>query len=582
MKRYFVLVLIFLSISMVFDQSLLADDTPAPFPLMEKYILSGQMEKYLPDAMRFLHTQRNSPYAPRVLFDLYALAVVSKTPKLAENTRALLLLQYPQSSYSRYIVTTFKNAKEYREFLSRQIKKRFDKITDTYSEAFVNAMRIGVKKFGKAFFDDEIFLLECYLIAQKAKNQKLKDILTSKIQAKLKKKTGNETDNFANLAAICLDDKLDTPSRIRKLSALDNKKSVQLFQKYYLSRLSQSERNQPDMLRVRVESLIIKKKFPQALALTKKLPTQHVDAQILFWRGWCLFSLQEPKKALASLKTVRQKYPKSLWAKPAAQMEGCIDGFEGNLKDNIDTFLAVLDKFKKQTEAFECELEITSGKNKANYRAYFATVFDENFLEFVVRKNKQTLLAFRVNKKTTDFYSRSSNKILRFPIAGNKPLLYGKLSREPNGKFTCNFFWGFSASTASKVDDNLLNSPYLTTRNGLTEFIAYNLRTGFLPATVHTTKKGKTFTWIIFQAGKPKTSQIQWNVNSENVLTSIACDDMRLCRICYGAKNSFKFSPPKWPNAKIEKINEKSAGLKLFSALLSEAGAILADIKPFE
>ena len=555
-----------------------APDTDADtFPLMEKYVRKGKILEYVADANAFVQANPKSPYAPRVIFDLHILATLRGDAAKASATKVALVLSYADSAYGLHLFKAFKDGEAYRKFLVGALQVSLDNISDAQAREYVRGIRRGAGRFKKDFFKDNTFLLTCILLARRVDDEEMGQALAGRLRAVLEADKEDKLADLAKVAAVCLAPETAAADRVSRLDAMTDNRHADTFERYFLSRLSPTQRRMPAMIRIAAGVDREAGRFDKALARIASLPEKHVDAQVLFWKASCLFAEGKSAQARQALADV-SKQPAGPWRTTGEQYAACLKNYDENLQATVTTILALSAGFREKTEVIECEAELFGEDSTSLFRAYIAAVPGDNVLEIMLLKKGKIIVAYRTDAEGTRLYAQNSENILLFPGTPLVPVLESSLTRGDDGKFNFTMGMGFSSSLqqSAKASEGLWNSPYLTTRTGLLSFLGYMARSrGLMPISVTKGDSGTVLTWGPFSPG---ASQIHFHVNADNVLTDIRTKSFRIRTLRYGPKSAVKLSGPKWPDLKVHRAGKDENSMVVFGQMLGPLMQAFAEL----
>jgi hypothetical protein len=135
---------------------------------------------------------------------------------------------------------------------------------------------------------------------------------------------------------------------------------------------------------------------------------------------------------------------------------------------------------------------------------------------------------------------------------------------------------GSSVKEAGEKSSTLLDSPYLSTPEGIATLLAHmTRRRGWVPSKPVTRNGGTSFLWHIPSTDSPDIKLLEYHVSADHRITYAKWGNFCVESLEYGPKNSFQLNPPSWPQ---RPINERAAFDP--SAMMKLMGAILAIREP--
>ncbi|MDP6545710.1 MAG: hypothetical protein QGH60_17140 [Phycisphaerae bacterium] len=540
-------------------------ENTAPFPLMENYTGAKQLGDFMNDAWKFIQDNPGSPHTPRLLFDIYMLATLGGKTGLADNCKSLLILKCANTPYGVYVLRSFPDGEAYGKFLANVLDGEFHNMSDETARNFVETIRLATARFGDKFLEGG-FALKCLLVARQAGDAGIALDIAKKLGKD--KATAQETT-----LELCLRTDLTITDRILKLNETIGDKDVPSIIGYYLHRLSEAQRSDPRIVRIGIHVDIYAKRFAQALKTINTLTGGELDPQILYWKAMCLLAEDKRPEAIKALTLAQKTWPKSPWRDTSAKLATCIKGYGKNMLASADTILTLSRKFRAEAEVIELEVGAEAGKSKTPYRLYLGMVMADEIIEIVLLRKDSVMLAYRSAPDGLRIYSPSSKEIVHFPGTQLAPVFTFSITRKPNGAFNTSFLFhvGKSLQQGVKANEKAWNSPYLTTKAGLLDYLCSEaVRGGRMPVSITTKGKTTVLKWTTFGIDKPETNDIEFHVGDANVLTGIRTDSFQTRNIRYGRKSAMKLSAPKWPDVKVRVAGSSEIPFATLGKLIGE------------
>jgi hypothetical protein len=528
----------------------------ATFPMSEDYLPLGKISEYLDDALNYLDRNHSGKFAPRVAFDLLMVSNYISNRALSEAMKAFLLFEHSQSLQSYYVLSSFKDVKDFREFLVEQADARFKDYPTSFPRQFTYAVISGLKHFGSTLLENRSFLLRAYCFADLAKEKQIANTILP-----LLRKESLDNTALASIINIYFDKRENATQKIVRLHGKGD--DADFLEQLYLSRLSEEEKKQLEIIKILAENAIRSQAYQEAQLLIESMPKElHEDPQILFWKGWILFLLEKDQQALNTLAEITEKHQESEWAAAAKEYAKGILKYSEYQNANAEALLAISKVIKAGIGMLQVNLNYVCGEETAkshNCRAYVGIVPGENRLEATLYKDNKLLFGYRTTARDSAIYLKSEPKILAFRKQGPIPAPSLSLTREDNGLFT--FKAGFaiepSMEGAGAKSSTLFNSPYLSTPEGVRTLLNYmTKRWGCVPNEPVTKNGITTFGWDIPSTDSPDMKQVEYRVSADDVLTYVRFDKVGIATLKYGPQKSFQLDPPAWPKAPIEEKDE--------------------------
>ena len=280
----------------------------AAIPILENYLSKGRMVEYIQDAEAYLTRYPSSDFAPRVALDVLMVADRTGNRSLADKMKVFLLFEHSHSVQGFHVLSTFKNATEFRAFILEHAESRLAGNPNLFAYRFSQLIDSGLYYFKNELLDDGKFLLISYCIADAAEKNETAEILISALY-----KMSKNNSSLSALLAICSDNGLSTSEKIVQLH--EQKQDTAFLETFFLSTLSELDKKQPDIGRILIANAIKSRNYKDAQIQLNAMPENfHDDPQILFWQGWIYYSLHNDPQALEVFTMLNQSSPKSLYA----------------------------------------------------------------------------------------------------------------------------------------------------------------------------------------------------------------------------------------------------------------------------
>ncbi|MBN2475236.1 MAG: hypothetical protein JXB62_11545 [Pirellulales bacterium] len=516
------------------------DSAPVP-PRPEDYFDSGRTPEYIRQAKQFLVEHPRAEAAPRVTFELLMAATVANDAKLADEAKGGLVMQYPTSLYTQYLLSTFPNPADYRKLLTGLLKDRDDVFSGDFAKPYCRAAELGVKRWGDSFLSDDTFLLQGALMARAAGDYRLELLCLPKL-ARCK-------DPTQRIAQIGFSSTEDDVTKIAELSEILDNPTARLYERFFYGRLSDQQRASREIVRIVAKNHLAASEFSEALPLIEKLAGDD-DPQMLFWLGWCRATLGQTDQSLDVLDGLCRKHPQSPWSGQAKDLAQRVRQQQANLDQCADALLRVTSK-ARQHEMGAIEGTVAFRRDDGRELSlYLALIPERGHLELVLHQAGEILLGYQTTDRKSKLFFAGEPAIDVFDQKAFYPSPQFSLTRDENGKF--NFNGGLqitgSPEGISEVGQTVLDSPFLATKPGLLMLLTGVTAKGWLPEPAATTEAGRQFRWVRPAVTRPDVDCWQCVVTSEEKLCSLRVGPVTCTQLRYGPSDAFELAPPPWPD----------------------------------
>jgi hypothetical protein len=526
-------------------------------PLFEEYLQGGRVAAFVEDARAFLSSDSQSIYASRVAHDLLVVGTVLGNDDIVTQAKRLLLLEYAGSAHGSYLVSTFPKAEELRNFLVDAPGPAGDV---AYARKFCRAVKLGFRRFGAEFLDDNHFRARCYLHSLTAEDK----ALTKAVLPALRAQVSEDKEEHPQLVLL-LDEEVSNLAKLRRLHDLleaEDSADVEFYIDFYASRLTKEERSSPEVLKILTERAVWGSGGQQALALLDTLPkTERSDPKYLVLRAKLLWAEGRSEDALADLMKAGQG--EGVWAETATGFADGVRGWNERREALVQTILAVSKSFTKGTRGLDAEITFfkkEKDEKAMNFSAYLGLIPDENLLQVQVLEGEKTKFAYRTDADSSALYLSGWEKVMSFATSGPVPAPNFSLRRAEDGQFLLEGGATIAPSleAAKRSGVGLLDSPYLSTPLGLNALLQYAvLRKGGWIEKTRQEGKVTFFSLRTLQRFNPRGLRITIGVDEAGALRSILVNKLdgstrvEVAKIRYGGE-AFSLRPATWPDLPVE------------------------------
>jgi hypothetical protein len=544
-----------------------ASEPPCPRPA--DFLARNQADEYIEQAQAYLknHTTRND--APMVAHDLMMVATAERKKDLADKMKERLLLEYPQSFYTYYLLLTMSNdsgpgpsngGAECARLLKEIIAKADDPFSAEFNDKLVKTMQRCWAHFGERLLNDDELLLNLALLMRVGGQEEAARWHKDKL---LKKE-----DKCRKIAEIALGDWSDKASILLKLHDLKKPELTDLYRRYFLSQLTPEQKRSPEMQKVAIADLLEQQEFEKALGLLEEPSSKIADPQLLYWRAWCRHTQGDAPGAMRDLAQIEEKYPESPWKPLAGQMADRIKGWDANLDQYAQGILDALSKIR--AEGIEM-LETTMRYQKEDGKAidfYLSLAPRDGLLEVVISQSGKMTFGYATHAHDSKLYFDGEAAIHEFAQSGFYPDFKYQINRDPDGKYGFNFNANTSESPAALAGlaKPLQDSELFKTKADILELVKPALKGGWQPAQASNAAGEKVYRWVRPKIDQPTEECWQYAIAQSGEIRRVAGESVQCNSLRYGRQGSFQFSPPSWPDLPLAR-HEKMEATTMFRML---------------
>jgi hypothetical protein len=539
-----------------------SEDSSCPRPA--EFLSNGNVKEYIAKAREYLEKKPQSTSAPMVAYDLVIVAGATRDASLADEMKTRLVLNYSDSLYAYHLITTLpanmgsQGGKSFADLLKQSVKDAKKPFSTEFASKFCRAAYLGLRNIGPGFLSGDELVLDCALMASIAGDFQLKSICAAK-------KDDLKEESKA-IAEVLFDASSDDVAKLLKIHGLKKSESKPLFEQYYYSCLFPAEKESPQVAKVIIETLLSDKKFDEAMPLIEKLLKQQEDPQVLFWQAWCRQARNEPGKAMEILDRLQKKYSQSPWKSTAIELSALIKDRDAILDQHARALLDAIAKILEQgADAIEGTI-VYQGEDQPPIFIYLATLSPRNMLEITVMREGKMLLGYKTEQGTSRFYIAGEPSVYQFNAKASYPNLRLNVQRDPDGQLQFGYGVNFGDSYQPFQLSQVLNQPFLTSKDELLFQLKRGEKQGWMPTPVASDEGKKVYRWVCPLPDKPEFESFEFLISPESEICSFKTKSFQITKFHYGPSASFTFSPPSWPAVPVVE-KEKSDPSILFRVL---------------
>jgi hypothetical protein len=568
-------ILPFLGSILIISLSISAEENRIPF--YEDYLKDSNSEGFLKDAKEFLDEKPNAIEAPRLAFDYLMVAKVSREIKAINDAISKLLLNYPQSLPTLHFISSFEKD-------SKVLKNIFiDKATfgnlasKEFATAYCRALILVARIKGPQFLADTSLRLRAHLLAEKAGVEEIKESSAKGLSIEAKKNNG-----FANIAKIVLSEQ----NSIEKLNSLSkfSGKDAEFATAFYLAQLSKDEKQAEDVIAIQLKQALFGKprnieKAIQAIALLPPKVGKQADVQTFLGTAQRLDGNSDlAVKTLSKIPTDSKNKVMAEWGKTAQSFANGIQFEENRKKLLLEAIGYAIDQMYSDQDSLFTKLnwkkEDETG-NTIQTTAFIGISKKAKKLEIHVKKDKETLFAYRTDDGNSNLYSKDLNQSINFNAPGVFPVPQVNIKRDiETGGFEYNFNLNFSSTQDKMLDEGnqFFESPYMGTAKGREIFLSYLLNEKPIWLSPSQTIKGGTqFPLSLLDPEKPTPTTIVIKTDLSKNLTGLRVGSFSMDSLLFGNTEVLE-NLPSWPETK--KFDAEKFDFPLFMKVLQQISSL--------
>lgn len=520
----------------------IAQSAEPEYPFPEKLIRDGDTSVYVQRAREFLEQAPEHPLSPRVAYELMMVAAVESDATLHQRMKEKLVLDYVQTLHGRFVVKSIAKEEDYRKLLTDAARSNRQKLYGEFAEEFTRAMKVGLRHYGEKLVSDSKFALLAALMAYDAGDERQGKALAAGALAKPELAEG-----LRQIAQAAFDQNASPSEKLVALHAIKDSKTGRLFEDYFMALMPEEALARPEVRNVFVENHLRNKDYREALALLDEADDEAESSRELFRRAWCCACLGDRDTALVCLDRLGDS-DEDPWVSAGRELGRRIENIDQNLSVYADAVLSAVQELKKGVAAFEASATLGVKKSGKKMGIYLGILPDRNVVEFHLLANGTHALAYRTTPTGSRVYVEGEPAILCFEKPGPVPIPQLSLTEEKDKELTFHAGMQFGASVASVAAANrsFLDSPALNTKEGILRPLQRRVQKGAFPSDVAPADGGRRFVWLSPVADEPTFTTVEYVISSDHKIAAVRYKKTA-CSIRYSSEDSFRLSPPAWP-----------------------------------
>ncbi len=539
------------------------------YPAFEEYAKKGNLAAYPKAALIYISQNPSSVWSPRLALDLLIVGELADGDALSIRSKNILCFSYPESSQTRYVLTTFEDAKAFRQFVQPTIAKVVDSHVEGDHRNACRLIRVAAMRFGEELFNDVDFAIQACAFADTTADEALASLIRQKHLSKIV-----ADGRRYELAQLCLDKAVTAEERVLQLGGLSQDGITRRVKKLYLAQLSEAKRASSPIMLLRAHEAALAKEYDTALRLLGQLPNElahKLETRLL--HAYCQLAIGSDAAALELLDKVQGDDELAEYAR----------NYRTGIVELASRKRAMAEAIKVLSDsmlsgpltAFEASAKYTSDGG-VPLSLYIGLQPDRNTLELHVSRNSERLLAYRTTSDSSQLLFGQDKRILRYGKGGPIPVPSIELKRTLDGgfEFKCGAKMTSSMEEARAAGSRIVESPYLTTLRGIEELLDHAARRSSILSAPR--REGEQITWGLFgrSLADGDFTELEITSNGPDKLTGIRFNDtLKVSDIRYSDEEGASLSPPAWPDVPVEE--RETIGMEEMMRVMQLASTVI-------
>ncbi|MGA2233062.1 MAG: hypothetical protein ABSH22_19340, partial [Tepidisphaeraceae bacterium] len=353
--------------------------------------------------------------------------------------------------------------------------------------------------------------------------------------------------------------------RLALLHAVPDRSSAIPFERFLLNQLSAADRISPPAMKIEADDMLESGKLSDAAPLLEKISPSagatQPDPRILFWRAWAATAADDQTGANLLFNQLRQTFPNDPWAKEAAELAPAAGVVELSLQKNVEAALTASRGFKRGIDLLEAQLQYTrsDGKKVDIYTGFKAG----KLLEIQVKHGPDVGLVYRATDADASIYTPGDAALLHFAKPALLPVpLFGMGRVDNDYLFQASFQFSTSFDDVQTALTNLAATDFLSTREGLQDFLRSFVRKGIFPQPPQAQPDGSTlFEWVNPQVDAPTYTKVSLTVAPSGNITALQAGGFSISSLRYGPAGTFALNSPPLPQATVKEVGQMNRAI---------------------
>jgi hypothetical protein len=492
--------------------------------------------------------------------DLLVTATVYNDQLSANEMRKVILAQYPASTQAKYVIGELTDGGQFAALMSQVADDSFETMPAGFAQRYDQALRLGAARFGASALGDGPGIDRELVIARVAGDGQMQGLLVQVLNA-----TGDRGAVWRQVLVDVLDESKPIMDRLTLLHGIPDRASAMPFERYLLNQLSAADRASPPAMSIEADDLLQSGKLADAAGLLEKLSPStgatHPDPRIIFWRAWAATAAGDQTGANLLFTQLRENFANNPWAKEAAELSPAAGVVELSLQKNVEAALTASRGFKRGIDLLEATTEyIRADGQKVNVYTGFNA---GKQLEIQVKHGNDVGLVYRATDSDASIYTPGDAALLHFAKPALLPVpLFGM------GRVDNDYLFQASVKFSTSFDDvqtaltNLAATDFLSTREGLQDFLRSFVHKGIFPLNPQAQSDGSTlYEWVNPAVDTPTVSRVSVMVSPAGALSSIHAGNYTISNLRYGPAGTFALSSPALPQVTVKDVGQMNTAI---------------------
>jgi hypothetical protein len=513
-------------------------------PEPEQYIPDGRYPQYARAVEDYLRATPDAPAAPRIAMDLLVTATVRDDQIAALKMAKLILSQYPTSPQAKYVVAEMTDANQFVGLMSDIADDGFETMTPDFAIRYDNALRLGVARFGAPALGEGAGLTRESIIARESRDLDMQKVLVEELN-----QTGEAGAQWRAVLIDVADESKPLLDRIKELHTISDRATAIPFERFLLNQLPAADQKTDDALKIQADDMLETGKLIEAQPLLAKLSSGPAgnDPRLLFWSALAANATGDSATAQKCFSQLRQGPASDPWVKEGAELEPAISGLTTTLDRNVEAALSASRRFAAGTDLLEGNATYT--RTDGQKIDLYLGISNGKLLELLEKEGKGVALGYRATDQDGSLYFKGEKSVLHFPKPALLPVPLFAIGRSGNDfVFRMNVKFSVSFDDLQTAMKNLLATDFLSTREGLQDFLRNFTQRGIIPLPPQSGPNGTTiYTWVNPEVSSPKESRVSFTVGSDGAVAAAQAGDFTVTNLRYGPAGTFALNAPAFP-----------------------------------
>jgi len=527
-----------------------ATDPLANYPFFERFAdQPDAVQRWWDAAQRYRRAFPQSPYLPRLWFDLYIVAVGSDQQGLADAATAALLFDYGGSPFARHVARRFTTPADYRSFTLRHFRRHVDEDPAATAAGFARAVRLGLRQHHVALVTDPHYLLVATVAAAGVGDEELsRDCQT------VLRRLPIEDPPLVEARGVVLSD-VGGAELADRLAAVDHPAGSDVL-RMLLPVLKPPARDDPRVLAAATRLYVGVTKPALAAGYAKRWREAEDGPEPAWYQAWCDYTRGRVDEAAGRWAATAEAHGDNPWGRHARRFADVAAAAPQALRAYIRHVEQAAEALRERGDAVEGWLRPTAAEAGGEPWQMYIALDAGGYAEAHLIRGGRTELALRVDGLSVDVYDIEKGRTERYDNTDGEvyPVFKPMFAPDGTGSYTVAAHIYVTTGDEPAFDglERFAGGQALDSRRSITAHALYFMTRGLVPTLVDDNDDdAATVRWLRPTAGEPRADAVDFVFAADGRLTALRFPGWSITGLRHGALGEVDYAPPAWPDAPV-------------------------------